>query len=69
MSEEGDRWFFIEQDRKREQAARDRRLKTRLRNRDYARESRHRSAVPVKMKVSKRHTDEHGNRCRTISGE
>jgi len=67
MSDEGDRWFAIEQDRKREQMKRDARLKKL--QRDYARESRHRSAVPVKMRVSKWTKDENGILSRTVIGE
>ena len=68
-NDEGDRWFHIAQDRKREQNKLIRRAIKRERAREYARRSREMTTAPVTMSVTEWVEDEHGNLCRTVRGE
>jgi hypothetical protein len=68
MSEEGDRWFRIEQDRKRALRKIEARAKKRLLNEKHRDLRKHRAAIPTEMTASEWFVDEFGNLSRIIIG-
>lgn len=72
MTDEGDRWFAVEQDRKRERQQRASRAKRRA-QRSAQREQELQRAfagkTDVQMQITEWETDEHGNLCRKVFAE